>query len=193
MTVEIADRFVVILDANVLFPFRVRDALFRFAEQGLFRARWSADILQEWTSRLLEQKPHLKQSIESQLRAMEQAFPKSLVAGYDHLIGSLRLPDPDDRHVLAAAIVCGAQHIVTENLKHFPSEILEPLGIDAVSADTFLASTFELYPTEAMTALRTMRRAYYKEPINPSEFLLDLIAYKLVKTASLAKAEFDSL
>ena len=125
---------------------------------------------------------------------MEQAFPiRLLVAGYDHLIGSLRLPDPDDRHVLAAAIVCGAQHIVTENLKHFPSEILEPLGIDAVSADTFLASTFELYPTEAVTALRTMRRAYYKEPMNSSEFLLDLIAYKLVKTASLAKAEIDFL
>ena len=48
-----------------------------------------ADILQEWTSRLLEQKPHLKQNIESQLRAMEQAFPESLVAGYDHLIGAV--------------------------------------------------------------------------------------------------------
>jgi hypothetical protein len=116
-----------------------------------------------------------------------------LVTGYDHLISSLELPDPDDRHVLAAAIVCGAQHIVTENLKHFPSDVLDPLGIEAVTADTFLASTFELYPAEAMTALRTMRADYHKPPMNPSEFLLDLIAKRLVKTASLAKAEIDFL
>jgi len=80
MTIEIADRFVVVLDANVLFPFRVRDALLRFAEQGLFRARWSKDILQEWETRLLELKPHLRESIESQLAAMERAFPEALVS-----------------------------------------------------------------------------------------------------------------
>jgi hypothetical protein len=193
MTVGIADRFVVILDANVLFPFRVKDTLLRFAEQGLFRARWSPDILQEWTSSLLAKQPQFKENIESQLRAMEEAFPESLVTGYDYLISSLELPDADDRHVLAAAIVCGAQHIITENLRHFPSDVLDPLGIEAVSADTFLASTFELYPTEAMAALRTMRRDYHNPPMQPSEFLLDLTAKGLVKTASLAKAEIDCL
>jgi predicted nucleic acid-binding protein len=193
MTVGIADRFVVVLDANVLFPFRLRDALLRFAEQGLFRARWSGDILEEWKSRLLAMKPHLRESLESQLKAMETAFPESLVSGYDHLINSLKLPDANDRHVLAAAIVCGAQHIVTENLKDFPSEALDPFGIEAISADTFLAGAFELYPAEAMTALRTMRRAYRNPPMNPSEFLLDLIGSGLVNTASLAKAEIDFL
>jgi hypothetical protein len=193
MSIEIADRFVALFDANVLFPFRVRDALFRFTEQGLFRARWSNDILNEWTSRLLAEKPHLRESIESQLEAMKGAFPEAIVSGYRHLIPSLTLPDADDRHVLAAAIVCGAQNIVTENLKDFPSSVLDPLGIEAVSADDFLASTFELYPTESMTALRTMRKAYHRPAMNPSEFLLSLIASGLVKTASLAKADIDIL
>jgi hypothetical protein len=115
----------------------------------------------------LEMKPHLKESIESQLKAMERIFPESLVSGYSHLINSLELPDANDRHVLAAAIVCGAQHIVTENLKDFPAEALDLSWIEAISADNFLAGTFELYSTEAMAALRAMRRAYRKPPMNP--------------------------
>ena len=80
-----------------------------------------------------------------------------------------------------------------ENLKDFPSVALDPFGIEALSSDTFLASTFELYPAVAMTALRTMRCAYRKPAMNPSEFLLDLIGSGLVKTASLAKAEIEIL
>ncbi len=62
----IADRFVVILDANVLYPFRVRDALLRFAEAGLFRARWSPTILDEWRRNLLKRRPELQDSIDQQ-------------------------------------------------------------------------------------------------------------------------------
>ena len=67
---NIADRFVVILDANVLYPFWVRDVLLRFAEAGLYRARWSQEILDEWTSSLLNKKPNLEKSIQSQEQAM---------------------------------------------------------------------------------------------------------------------------
>jgi predicted nucleic acid-binding protein len=136
---EIADRFVVILDANVLYPFGVRDVLLRFAEAGLYRARWSEAILLEWTTNLLAQKPHLKGSIESQLAAMRRAFPEALVEEYEGLAASLHLPDKDDRHVLAAAIRAGAQIIVTENLKDFPIDELKPYDIEAMSADSFLA------------------------------------------------------
>jgi len=103
------------------------------------------------------------------------------------------LPDANDRHVLAAAIVCGAQHIITENLKDFPPKVLEAFGVEAISADNFLAGTFELYPAESMTALRTMRQAYRNPAMNPSEFLLSLIGSGLVRTAGLAKAEIDFL
>jgi len=53
----------------------------------------------------------------------------ALVYGYEHRIESLALPDPDDRHVLAAAIECRASLIVTWNIKHFPADYLKSFGI----------------------------------------------------------------
>ena len=181
---HIADRFVVILDANVLYPFRVRDVLLRFYHAGLFRGRWSEKILQEWTSNLLAAKPELRDSINSQLEAMRRAFPEALVTGYEPIIAGLQLPDPNDRHVLAAAIRCGAQHIVTQNLSDFPNEVLEEFSIEAIDADEFLSRTFELYNTEAVEALKAMRHSYKKPPYTPSEFVLELTAKGLPKLAS---------
>ena len=188
---NIADRFVVLLDANVLYPFRVRDVLLRFAEAELFRARWSRDIIDEWTRNLIADKPHVEKSVRSQVAAMEEAFPEAMVEGYADLIPALNLPDKNDRHVLAAAIRAGAQHIVTENLTDFPKEATLPYGIEAVSADSFLASTFELYPTDAVKALRQMRKDYQNPHMDPSEFLLDLMRVGLARTASLARCEID--
>ena len=101
---NVADRFVILLDANVLYPFQVRDAILRFAEAGLFRARWSQQIIDEWTRNLIENRPHLEESIRSQEQAIAEAFPEAMVEGYEYLVPALKLPDEDDRHVLAAAI-----------------------------------------------------------------------------------------
>jgi hypothetical protein len=190
---SVSDRFVVVLDANELFPFRVRDALLRFAEAGLFRARWSNDIIGEWRSSLLKLKPHLEESIDSQIAAMRKAFPESWVEGYEPLIDGLELPDESDRHVLAAAIRAGAEHIITENLKDFPANTLEPLGIEAVSADDFLSSTFELYPAEGVATLRAMRIDYKNPPFTPAEFIFDLQAKGMPKLASLLREHIDSI
>ena len=124
---------------------------------------------------------------------MKEAFPEAWVEGHEYLIPSLALPDDNDRHVLAAAIVAGAQHIVTENLKDVPAESLELYDMEAVSADTFLESTFELYPTEAMAALRTMRQAYSNPAMTPGEFVRDLMRAGLVKTAALTKKDIERL
>lgn len=189
----VADRFVVVLDANVLYPFRVRDVLLRYAEAGLFRARWSPQIIDEWDRSLLRDKPHLEDSVLSQKKAMAKAFPEALVEGSEGLVETLQLPDPNDRHVLAAAILAGAQHIVTENLKDFPSEILEPFGVEAVSADQFLASTFELYPSEAMRALRQMRSDYRNPSFGQSDFIMEITRVGLVQLAALLRKEIDLL
>lgn len=181
---HIADRFVVVLDANVLYPFRIRDTLLNFYHAGLFRGRWTSKILDEWTSNLLDRKPELKTSIDAQLEAMSKAFPEAMVVGYDDLISALTLPDPNDRHVLAAAIRCGAQHIVTQNLRDFPNDVLEQYSIEAIDADEFLSRTFELYTTEATEILRNMRQNYKNPPFTPSEFVLDLTAKGLPKLAS---------
>lgn len=188
---NIADRFVVILDANVLYPFRMRDALLHFAEAGLFRARWSADIIEEWRRSLLKAKPKLEESVTSQINAMRRTFPEACVDGYEDLIEALTLPDPDDRHVLAAAIVADAEHIITENIKDFPEGSIRKYGIEAVTADDFLASTFELYPADATAALRTMRRNYEKPPFKAADFIFDLQAKGMPKLASMLKQHID--
>lgn len=181
------------LDANVLFPFRVRDALLRFTEAGLFRARWSDAIIDEWRRNLIKLKPHLEDSINSQIDAMRRAFPESWVDGHETLVEGLSLPDADDRHVLATAIRAGAEHIITENLGDFPSAVLASLGIEAVSADDFLSSTFELYPADAVATLRAMRLGYNNPPSTPAEFIFDLQAKGMPKLASLLREHIDSL
>lgn len=183
----VADRFVVILDANVLYPFRKRDVLLRFYQAGLFRARWSEQILDEWTRNLLKNRPDLENSVRSQLQAMGKHFPEALVTGHMALVDALMLPDIDDRHVLAAAIVCGAQHIVTENLSDFPEDRLAEYDIEAIDADEFLSRTFDLYPSEALSVLRDLRAVYGRPPFSAPEFVLDLTAKGLPKLAARAR------
>lgn len=190
---HVADRLVAVLDANVLFPFRTRDALLRFAEAGLFQPRWTRTILDEWRRNLLALKPQLASSVAAQMDAMARAFPEALVRGHEPLIGTLLLPDPDDRHVLAAAVRAGATHIATENLRDFPAEALKGLGIDPVGADDFLAAIFEFHPAEAVAALRTMRRAYRRPAMDAAEFILDLRTSGLPRLATLAEAYGDAL
>ena len=169
----------------------MRDALLHFAEAGLFRARWSSDIIEEWRRSLLKAKPKLEESVTSQINAMRRTFPEACVDGYEDLIEALALPDPDDRHVLAAAIVADAEHIITENIKDFPEESIRKYGIEAVTADDFLASTFELYPADATAALRTMRRNYEKPPFKVADFIFDLQAKGMPKLASMLKQHID--
>ena len=146
----IADYPVVVLDANVLFPFRTRDILLRFHHAGLFQARWTERILDEWARSLLDRKPHLEWSVRSQRRAMDEHFEDALVTGYEPLIATLDLPDADDRHVLAAAIRCGAEYVVTDNLVDFPEEVLARYSIEAIAADAFLSQIVGLYPSNAL-------------------------------------------
>ncbi len=182
MTV-VSDRPVAVLDANVLFPFRMRDILLRFHHAGLFQARWTGRILDEWTRNLLDWKPHLEHSIRSQRRAMAEHFADALVTGHEPLVGTLDLPDPDDRHVLAAAIRCGARYIVTDNLTDFPEEVLAGFDIEAIAADAFLSQIVELNPSKALAVLRTLRKHYSNPPFTPSEFVLDLNAKGLPQLA----------
>jgi predicted nucleic acid-binding protein len=190
---HIANPFVVVLDANVLYPFRMRDVLFTFAQQGLFRARFTKDIIDEWTRSLIENKPELEASVRQQADAVSEAFEECFVEGYAPLIEGLHLPDNDDRHVLAAAIKCSAQIIVTENRRDFPAEILDQYEIEALGAYDALANTFDLFPMEGARALRTVRMRYDNPPFTPSEFLLDLTKCGMPKLAAMARNGIEYL
>ncbi len=116
---------------------------------------------------------------------MRRRFPKAIVAGYEQLIPTLDFIDADDRHVLAAAVHCRAQFIVTENLKHFPTEILVHHGIEAITADDFLCRTHNHSPASAYSVLVRMQTGYTSPPLPPPLFVQDLINKKLPRLAEI--------
>src|SRR5690606_4809792 len=100
----------------------------------------TAEIHEEWKRNLLLNRSDLsREQLDRTSSAMDRAVPDALVTGHESLCSSLNLPDPDDRHVLAAAIKCGASVIVTFNLKDFPSDVLEPFEVEAMHPDDFIA------------------------------------------------------
>ena len=115
--------FTALYDASVLYPSDLRNLLMHLALTGLFRAKWSAEIHEEWISALLRNRPDLTRTkLERTRMLMDQHATDALVTDYQHLIPGLQLPDPNDRHVLAAAIRAGADVIVTINLRDFPPD-----------------------------------------------------------------------
>ncbi len=119
----IIPRFNAVLDACVLYPAPIRDILLNLAEQDLFSPKWSETIQEEWLRNLILNRPDLtRKKLERTVKAMNGAFPKAMVKSFNSLISSLELPDPDDRHVLAAAIKSEANLIITFNLKDFPQK-----------------------------------------------------------------------
>lgn len=94
--------FIVVLDANVLFPFTLRDTLLRAAAGGFYQVRWSAQILDE-TTRNLVSNGVMPEERAARLRAiMEREFPEAQVTGYEHLIPAMKNHEKD-RHAVAAA------------------------------------------------------------------------------------------
>jgi predicted nucleic acid-binding protein len=110
--------------------------------EGLFQARWSRAVHEEWIRALLRKRPDLsREKLDRTRMLMDKHATDALVTGYEELIEGLNLPDPDDRHVLAAAIRGRANVIVTSNLKDFPEDALEPYGIEAQHPDEFVLNT----------------------------------------------------
>lgn len=90
---------------------------------------------------------------------MDLSVPDCLVTGYEGLIENHNLPDPDDRHVLAAAIRCQAGVIVTYNLKDYPPDALANRAIDAQHPDEFVCHLHDLAPAAVCAAVRGQREA----------------------------------
>ena len=131
--------YTALLDANVLYPAPVRDLLLQLAVTDLYKAKWSADIHREWIESLLANEPQRDRAALERTRDLMDANTRDcLVTGYESLIPSLELPDPNDRHVLAAAIVGRCDVIVTCNVRDFPEHVMVTFGIDLKHPDEFL-------------------------------------------------------
>lgn len=177
------NRYTALLDANVLYPAPLRDVFLQLAVTDIFRAKWSADIHREWIEALLRNEPHRdRTALERTRRLMDQATRDSLVVGYESLIPTLSLPDPGDRHVLAAAIVGRCDVIVTQNLKDFPSTALDPFGIEAQHPDDFLCHQFSLAPGLFCSTIRKVRARLVNPAIGIEEYLSTLTRQGLVAT-----------
>ncbi len=177
--------FTAIYDACVLYPAPLRDFLLRLAMTELFRARWTDHIHDEWIGGVLGNRQDITaEQLERTRQLMNQAVPDCLVTGYEELIDSLELPDPDDRHVLAAAIRCQAGVIVTFNLDDFPADIIGRYGIEAQHPDEFIGHLLDLDPGAVGNVARLQRQALKNPPKSPEEFLDTLLRQGLAGTVA---------
>lgn len=176
--------FTALFDADVLFPAAQRDLLIRLAQVGLFRGRWTDRILDEMEQAILRRQPELVDKLARTRQMMCDGVADCLVTGYEDLIGGLDLPDPNDRHVLAAAIRCGAQVIVTNNQRDFPSDTLDVFAIEAQTADEFLLHLVDLRPALVAATLQRQADALHRPPQSLEDVLATLERSGLSRSVS---------
>jgi hypothetical protein len=164
--------FTALYDSDVLQPAPLRDLLVRLGQTGLFRARWTDQILDEMVDSMQKRRPDLApERLSRTRRLMCDGVADCLVTGYEPLVGGLTLPDPGDRHVLAAAIRCSAEVIVTSEVDDFPGHLLQPFNIEAQSPDRFVLHLLDLAPGRVATVIQQQASAL----ADPTETVEDLL------------------
>lgn len=165
-------RYTALLDACVLYPLAMTDALLSLATAGFFAAKWTTRIEDEWIRSLERQRPDLTGKLGVRRDSMREAVPDWEVPepAWVALVQGIQLPDPDDAHVLAAAIAGHADCIVTSNLKDFPVPVLRQFGIEALDPDTFIINQWDLSPVQAIAAFKRMRARRKKPHSSPEDF-----------------------
>lgn len=187
-------RISALLDANVLYPAPLRDLLMQLATLGLFRGRWTDRIHDEWINALLRREPRLERSaLERTKRLMDASVADALVTGFDRIERELSLPDPDDRHVLAAAIVGRCDVIVTFNLTDFPAVRCAPFGIVAQDPDSFILELMAARPDLVHEGVRRIRKRLRNPTLSAAEYVALLERHRLVDTAAALRPALDRL
>jgi hypothetical protein len=174
----------ILYDANVLYPALLRSFLMYLGEFGLFRARWTDEIHNEWINALLRERPELSPIALARTRTLMDLHTEgALVTGYESLIPSINLPDLNDRHVLAAAIHARVNIIITYNLSDFPATVLAPYKIEAEHPDDFLSDLFDINPHAIIKAVHQQRSKLKNPPILANELIDSMERLKLTMTA----------
>lgn len=170
-----ANRFTAVIDACVLADAAKRDLVLSLAEAGLYRLRWSDQILAETHKALLQilkDRPDPDGRARSIVEAMSEAFEEADDDLYKDIVGSLNcLPDPNDHHVLAVAIATQASVIVTDNVRDFPAPALLSYSLEAKSADEFIADSIDLDYPKAIHAVRVLRERLNRPAMTSEELL----------------------
>ena len=163
-------RFICLLDTNVIYPIWVRDLLLWFAHHDLYTPKWSKHIFDEWFEVMIRNGMSKDEALK-RTSIVNDAFPDALVENYEPLIETLTLPDPRDRHVLAAAIRANANLIVTSNLKHFPKEYISGFGLSAKDADDFFTDIIDLNHEASIKAFRDLVMNKKNPPLDDYQIL----------------------
>lgn len=186
--------FIALYDSCVLYPAPLRDLLMHLALTDLYRAKWTNEIHDEWIRNVLTNRPDLKRSQLERTRELMNAHVRDcIVEGYENLIPALKLPDLNDRHVLAAAIRSSASVIVTYNLKDFPSKVIKEYGVEAQHPDDFLVHLLDLSPVIFCNTIRRTRLNLRNPPKNVEEYLDILNKQLLSNTVKTLKEHIDMI
>jgi hypothetical protein len=182
---------VAVYDACVLYPNFLRDFLVRLAVhgrgQGFLRVKWTGRIHREWMRAVLCNRPELRAALRRTRQLMDRHVRGCLVRGYERWERRLTLPDANDRHVLAAALACVADVIVTFNTADFPAETLRPFGIVALEPDAFAHQLLE--SGIVASAAADHRASLSRPPLSSSEYLEALVRNRLPATAAALQRE----
>jgi predicted nucleic acid-binding protein len=185
--------FIVVYDACVLYPAPLRDLLMHLALTDLFMAKWTNKIHDEWIKNVLKNRPDLTwKQLERTRNLMNKNALDCLIDDYEHLIFGLNLPDPNDRHVLAAAIHTTASTIVTFNLKDYPAIVLAKYGIEALHPDDFILLLAEIDLSAVLMAVKRVRGSLKNPTKTTSEYLEILEKQSLPQIVSLLR-EYEEL
>lgn len=181
-------RFTVVLDACVLYPAPLRDLLLSLAAAGIFHARWTQRIQDEWVRNLLANRPDLQaEALRRTVATMNDAIDDCLVEKFEFMVDSLTLPDPDDRHVLAAAIVGHADAIVTFNLRDFPEAYTAAHGIEVLHPDDFLVAQYDLAPISVLKTIKAARARLRNPPKSAAELIVTYEAQGLAQMGKILR------
>ncbi|HEX7390010.1 MAG TPA: PIN domain-containing protein [Acidiphilium sp.] len=176
--------FTAFFDANVFYGARLRSLLLYLAQTKQFRARWSDRVHDEWIRNLKANRPDIaSDKIDKIRQSMNNAILDCLVTGYEPLIPCMGLPDPNDNHILAAAIVGKASCIVTFNLDDFPARIVERYGLHAVHPDRFILDVENLSPVTFAKAVAEDFSHYVDPQLTLNDYTASLRKAGLPQTA----------
>jgi predicted nucleic acid-binding protein len=171
-----------------LYPAPLRDLLIQLATANLFRAKWTDQIHAEWIDGLLAKRRDLRrEQLERTRDLMNRAVSDALVSGHDYLIPTIELPDPNDRHVVAAAIRAHADAIVTVNLRDFPIAAIARYNLEVIHPDDFISFQADLEESAVIIAAQTCRMRLKNPPKTPEEYLAILQQQELPKTVAILR------
>lgn len=185
---------VAVFDACILYPFHLRNIVTQAAVDRLVEARWTDAIHEEWIRSVAARVPTIPiERLQNTRELMNQALPTAMVDGYEDHIPAVNLPDPNDRHVVAAGIAAIASVILTWNLRHFPAKELKKFGLRKDTPDAFLSGLYDQVPDLMTSSLANARRNLTKSRVSAGNFIDILKNQQLVEVAKHAQKHVADL